>query len=140
MSDMEDNPFRAPESDLRVEGVLSGSREDLRSVAKYQRGIMICILIYLVAGILRLMVPREVQLPLLLGIVMIGLTGTALVFLLAQKIHGIGPAILLAILTLVPCVNLIVLFTLSSKATNILKANGIKVGFLGANPADISSL
>jgi hypothetical protein len=47
MSDMDDNPFRAPESDLSVEEALSGGRRDLRSVARYQRWVTVCVVVYL---------------------------------------------------------------------------------------------
>lgn len=136
MSD-DENPFHAPESDLRVEGVLSGAREDLRSVATYQRYIMLCILVYLGAVIGQFAVPQEVRLFIALGVLAVGLAGTVFVFLLSTKVYGTVQGIIFAIFTLIPCIGLIVLLIINSKATNILKANGIKVGLLGANPADI---
>lgn len=137
MSDLEDNPFRAPESDLRVEGVLSGTREDLRSVATYQRYVMLCILIYLIAVIGQFAVPQEMRIFIALPVLVVMLTGTVFVFLLSTKVYGTVQGVLLAILTLIPCIGLIVLLIINSKATNVLKANGIKVGLLGANPADV---
>jgi hypothetical protein len=135
---MSDNPFRAPESDLTtVTGVLSGNREDLRRVAKYQRGIMLCILMYVGCVVSQFVLPNEIKLLAAIAVLIVGLAGMVFVFLLATKVYGTGLGILLGIATLLPCVNLIVLLCINSKATSILKGNGIKVGLLGANPADV---
>jgi hypothetical protein len=45
--------------------------------------------------------------------------------------------VLYAILMFVPCVSLIVLLSLSGKATAQLKQAGIKVGLMGADPNSI---
>ena len=37
---MSENPYQAPPLEPPVVGVLSGTREDLRSVAVYQKGIL----------------------------------------------------------------------------------------------------
>lgn len=140
MSDLDDNPFRAPQSDLggeRVAGVLSGTKEDLRSVARYQRTIMLCILGYLCAIPLQFILPRELVLIVALVVLGAAVTGTVFVFLLSAKVYGTVQGIFFALFTLVPCLGLLVLLLINSKATNVLKANGIKVGLLGANPADI---
>ena len=48
---MSENPYQSPASIPQAVGVLSGSREDVRNVAMYQKGILVCILIYLLAMI-----------------------------------------------------------------------------------------
>lgn len=134
---MSDNPFQSPQSDLKITGVISGERADLRSVAVYQRGIMIAILVYIGCLVAISASPAQIR-PFVLGVVVIdGLVGTVLVFLLSLKVYGVALGIVFGIGTLVPCINLIVLLCINAKATNILKSNGIKVGFLGANPADV---
>lgn len=140
MSDVDENPFRAPESDLRVErvtGVLSGTKEDLRSVARYQRAIMLCILAYMGAGPLQIFLPREAAI--VTAIVLLGaiVGGTVFVFLLSTKVYGTVQGILFALFTLIPCLGLLALLRINAKATAVLRDNGIKVGLLGANPADI---
>jgi hypothetical protein len=45
--------------------------------------------------------------------------------------------VVLGILTLIPCVGLIVLLIINSKATGILKKNGVRVGLLGAKMSDL---
>lgn len=72
-----------------------------------------------------------------IGVLVVGLAGTVFVFLLAIKVYSTGVGVLLGILTLVPCIGLIVLLIVNGKATGILKQNGIKVGLLGANLSQI---
>lgn len=141
---MSDNPYEAPQSTSLATGVLSGSRDDVRKVAQYQKGIIVCILIYLLAvmgqfaaAIGQFAVPPELRLFLGLGVFLLGIVGAVFVFLLAMKTYGTALGILLGLLSLVPCIGLIVLLVVNGKATNILKQNGIKVGLMGA---DVSSI
>ena len=131
------NPYESPRVDEPVVGVLSGSREDLRAVAKYQKGILICILIYLAAVVGQFALPIEVRLFLALGVIVVAITGAVFVFLLAIKVYGPGLGTLLGILSLVPFFGLFVLLIVNGKATKILRQNGVKVGFIGANLADV---
>ncbi len=134
---MNENPYQSPASIPQAVGVLSGSREDLRNVAMYQKGILVCILIYLLAVIFQFAVPAQLRLLLAVGVLMLGLAGTVFVFLLAMKVYSVGVGILLGILTFIPCIGLLVLLMVNGKATSILKQNGIRVGLLGANLLDI---
>ena len=132
------NPFEAPQSDSRVIGILSGTRDDLRSVARYQKGFLVCILnvcilIYLIVTFDLYAFPPELRMLFAIGVLCVGLTGAVFAFLLAMKTHGTGQGILLGILCLVPCIGLLGLLRINSKATNVLKQNGIKVGLLGAD-------
>ncbi len=134
---MTDNPYEPPPAGASVRGVLSGRREDLASVAKYQKGILVCILAYFALVACQFALPPELRLILVLGASALGITSTVFVFLLAIKVYGTGAGIVLGILTLVPCVGLIVLLLVNGKATAILKENGIRVGLLGANLSEI---
>jgi hypothetical protein len=138
---MSDNPYQSPQYSgeyPRAAGVLSGSRDDLRKVAKYQKGLIFSILFYLILVMARFFAPAEAQLAVVLALVAISITATVFVFLLSIKVYGTGKGILLGILTLIPLIGLIVLLTVNGKATATLKQNGIRVGFLGANPSEIS--
>jgi len=130
---MSENPYQAPSTEAQVVGVKSGRREDLMTIAKYQKGILVCILIYLIAVICQFAIP--VQLPLIVGfgVLFVGLVGTVFVFLLAMKIYSTVVGVLLGILTFIPCLGLIILLLVNGTATNILKENGVKVGLLGAD-------
>jgi hypothetical protein len=117
--------------------VLSGKREDLKSVALYQKGIVICILIYLIAVVVQFAIPAQLRPILGGGVLILGLVGTVFVFLLAIRVYSTVMGVVLGILTLVPCIGLIVLLVVNGKATSILRQNGIKVGLLGADLSKI---
>ena len=64
---------------------------------------------------------------------------TVIIFMLAIKVYHIAVGIILGILTLVPCLGLLVLLLINSKATSILIQNGFKVGLLGDKLSTIDS-
>lgn len=134
---MSENPYQPPFTKSEAIGVKSGSREDLRGVAKSQKGILVCILIYLAAVIGQFAIPVELRPVLGIGILIVGITSTVFVFMLAMKVYSTGVGVMLGILTLIPCIGLIVLLIVNGKATEILKQNGIKVGLLGADLSKI---
>ena len=105
----------------------------------YQKGILVCILTYLIAVFGQFAVPMQLQMIAVLGMVAVGLAGTVFVFLLAIKVYNTGVGILLGILTLFPCIGLVTLLIVNGKATRILKQNGIRVGLLGANLSKIEA-
>jgi hypothetical protein len=130
---MSENPYQAPPVEPPVVGVLSGTREDLRSVAVYQKGILVCILVYTIAFIGHYLVPPVLRIVPVMAGLGAALAGVAFVFLLSTKVFRIGVGILLAILTLIPFLGVIVLLAINGKATAILKLNGHHVGLLGAD-------
>ena len=138
---MAENPYQAPAADTRILGIRSGSVEDLRKVAKYQKGILMCILIQIVGFLamvfLQSALPSELRLLINLALLVVGLTGTVFVFLLAANVYSTAVGILMAVLTLIPCLGLIMLFIVNGKATAVLRQNGIQVGFLGADLSKI---
>ena len=130
---MSDNPYQAPQfDDSAVVGVRSGRREDLKSVAMYQKGVLVCILINLIVIFGRFFVPENVQLFMGLLYIPVGLAGTVFIFLLAIKLYSTGLGVLFGLLTFIPCIGLIVLLVVNNKATTVLQQNGYKVGLLGA--------
>lgn len=134
---MEDNPYQSPLTDTSAVGVNSGSREDLRRVASYQKGILVCILIYLIAMFGQFALPPELRVLVSGGVIVVGLVGTVFVFLLAMKVYSTVVGILLGILALVPCLGLLILLMVNGKATAVLKQNGIRVGLLGADLSQV---
>lgn len=134
---MSDNPYLPPVTDQPAVGVLSGRREDLRSVALYQKGILICVLVYLLAMIFQFALPEEIRPLVGLAVLLVGLVGTVFVFLLAIKVYSVAAGVLLGLLAIVPCVGLIVLLIVNGKATSILRQNDIRVGFMGAKLSEI---
>jgi hypothetical protein len=131
------NPFEAPRANETAIGVISGSREDLRSVARYQKIIIVCILIYIVAVLGQFGMPAQLRPLLGLGVLGVGLIGGIFAILLAIKTHGPVFGIILGILCLVPILGLLTLLLINSKATTVLKKNGIRVGLFGADLSTI---
>ena len=130
---MAENPYQSPATDARALGIRSGSREDLRRVATYQKGILVCILVQICAVIALLAVPPDIALFVRLGSLVIAVASTVFVFRLAMNVYSTGVGIVLGILALVPCVGLLALLFVNGKATSVQRQNGIKVGLLGAN-------
>jgi uncharacterized membrane protein len=133
---MSENPYQAPLADLRAVGVKSGQREDVRAVAVYQKGILVCLAIYLLLVIGQFAVPADVRPILGLVFVSLGVAGLVFVFLLSTKVYSTAVGVILAVLTLLPCIGILVLLVVNSKATRILTDNGYKVGLLGAKLSD----
>ena len=90
------NPFEAPATNSRVVGIVSGSREDLLKVAKYQKGILVCILVYILAVAGQFALPPQIRPLVGLGVLVVGLIAAIFTILLAMKTHGTGLGIILA--------------------------------------------
>ena len=131
------NPYESPQPAPLAIGVKSGTRADVRAVAQYQKGIMVCILIYIIAVISQFMLPENLRILVGFGVLLNGVVGLVFVFLLSTKVYSTGVGILLAILTVVPCLGLLVLLIINAKATTILRQNGLRVGLMGADTSQI---
>lgn len=127
---MEENPYAAPESPSAV-GIIGGDREDLRKVATAQKGILVCILIYLGLVVGSLVMPQFAQV-IRIAVLAVGLTSMVFVFMLATRVYGTGLGIMLGILAVIPCLGFLILLMVNQRATKTLQDNGIKVGLLGA--------
>lgn len=147
---MIDNPYEPSTSyaDQLSEGKnpKSGfvSQDDLRRIAQYQRGIRFNLLIHLLCYILIPLVAVALGSDglgfvsiAMLGIFVSGFAGTVFVFLLVNKVYGIGGAIALVLGSFFPCLGLFFFFIIDQKAASILERNGIKVGLFGAEYTDI---
>jgi hypothetical protein len=135
--DDEDRP-RPRRKRRGVAGLPEGStRDDLREVASRQKMILMCILVYLGVVVASFFLPQGLYLVIGMIALAVGITSTVFVFLLAAKLYEGGVGILLAVLTLIPCIGLLVLLIINGKATSVLKRNGVRVGLLGANRNDL---
>ncbi len=112
-------------------------RELLRGIAGNQRAIIFCIIGYFCLVVFQFLIPQQIRIYLVAAVLPLAITATVFVFLLATKVYNSGMGTLLGLLTLIPCVGLIVLVIISAKATSILKSHGIRVGLFGANRSDI---
>ena len=137
-----ENPFQSPRTDARAIGVRTGTLQELYNVARYQRAVLMCLLVQILGGIASVLIIPAVSPPvaliLNLGLLLVGLASTVFVFLLATNVYSTGVGIVCGLLALIPCIGLITLLVINSKATSILRQNGIRVGFLGANLAELA--
>ena len=122
---MTSNPYEAPKEKSEITG--DETSEQVIRVGKQQRAIMWLIL----AAILTFLVPLA---GLITGIIMI-----VFVYRFASAMKW-PVAWLWAILSFLPLINLLILVTLNGRATKLLRANGIRVGLMGANKSDMAKL
>lgn len=108
------------------------SQDDLRQIATRQKGVLICILIYLLTVLATIVVGESLLVPARIVFIAVAIGATAFALLLAVKLYSTATGIVLGLLTLIPLIGLIVLLVINGKATGILKENGISVGLLGA--------
>src|SRR5882724_8114189 len=99
-------------------------RNDLREIATRQRILMFCILGYIAVFVLQFVLPPPLRIVLGLLALVVVITATVYVFMLAIAVCNTGAGIVLGILTLIPLVGLITLLIVNGKATAILKQNG----------------
>lgn len=137
------NPFEAPAPNSRIIGVVSGSRADLVKVAKYQRGLFVCILAWMLTVAGEFWLPPALRQVAEAGVSVIGLIAVVLIALVATKTYGLTWGIILGstclglILYQWPILCFLILLLVNWKATTVLQFNGIKVGQSGA---DLGSL
>jgi hypothetical protein len=134
-----DNPYRAPEAEIRPVGIKSVSREDLWRVAQAQRFLMLCIVAMLsclaVMPAIPTLLGTEIATLFYLATI---LAGAGCTFALAMRMYSTSVAILVGVLTLIPCFGLIYMLRMNQRAAAFLRDNGINVGFLGANMSQFS--
>lgn len=144
-----ENPYQSPltrgASPDVVQAQLAANHPDnLRRVAIYQKGVLFAVAIYLIYIALSVVdattgwrPPPIILLPFVLLSLVAFICGIISVGLLSARLHGVVIGVLLAILTFVPCVNLIVLFIVNQQANKLLASNGIHVGLFGARMRDL---
>lgn len=131
-------PMKSSENSGREEIlVLSEDRQNLRRIAKYQRMILILILLNFFAIPLLVAVPTEWWLLVLLWTIVPCVAAYAMNLKLAIQLYGSRVGLVLGIACLIPLVGVVAWSLLNAKATKLLESNGVKVGFLGADPSSV---
>jgi predicted Zn finger-like uncharacterized protein len=113
------------------------SRAELQSIATYQKVVLLCILANVLAGGARAFMPPQLQLPVAIGSLGVLISVAVFVFLMSRRFYSLWVRIALGIVSLIPCIGLVSLLIVNGKATSVLKANGIRVGLLGARMSDL---
>src|SRR5262249_39655468 len=116
--------------------VRRASRRELRQIAMYQKGILFSILAYVLALPIQFVIPDQLRVLLFIYAIIVCVTGSVFVFLLALLLYSVGIGIAFGVLSLIPYVGLVVLLIVNSKATARLRANGHTVGLLGVPLAE----
>ena len=120
------------------------SAERIRDVASNHRAMNLCLLLSIVAYVIYLFLAGGLQEDgnkAALGMLFLGFAffGVGLFVFWCIKVYKLadalqaGPAFLWLLGMFVPCLSYVFVLILSQKAGNFLKANGVKVGFLGAD-------
>lgn len=110
------------------------SKNDLLEIARWQRLVIWVVLASLVSGAAAALASELVFLP-------IAITVLSLYFIyrLAAALKD-GDPWGYVILSIVPCISLIALLYLNSKATAALRTCGVKVGLAGARSQDLENI
>ncbi len=144
---MSQNPYQSPSMPATAVGVNSGTREDLKKVAQYQKGIMYCILANFVMIAVLIFAGQSVapgagktSLMLIMNglYIIVALAQLVFIVMLATKVYNMAIGVIAGILSFIPCLGLIILLVVNQKATKVLQQNGIKVGLMGANMSQLA--
>jgi hypothetical protein len=106
------------------------TQQELITIAKYQKTIIWLVLLSIAANFM----PYATLVMLVTGIIRI-----YFVFHLAVATR-LSAAWLYMVMMFIPWLNLLALLHINAEATKILQSNGIKVGLMGANSADLKKL
>ncbi len=139
-----ENPYQPPETNSSITEEPENQDQDrLRKIASAQRQVNIAVLLYLGFMPLNIVFSElAAQFPLAvillpISILIVFLFGIISVYRLAAIFRGPIVAVFYVLGFLVPLLGLLLLVSISGKATKELRNNGIKVGLLGANPNTI---
>ena len=122
---------------MQLDGAAAADPWDkLRRIAKYQRWVLVSLLISILSLLLLLLTGAQLSTLqiLILRFMQLGAQLFCLVsvFLLAKQFMHIAVAVIVAILQFIPLISLVVLLVVNQQATSYLQSRGVKVGLLGA--------
>ncbi len=126
------------------------SASDLRQIAWAQRILILCLLGHLVLwlGYIGLSVSgarmggrgSDTFETVMIISVGLGLLSGIFVLLVEAKLSGLIIGFLIGLLTAVPCLGLLLILVVNTRATSTLQANGVHVGLIGARTSDLNAL
>ena len=126
---MDQNPYAPPS---QASEAVAPSR--VFAVARHQRGLNLCMLVYVACIVFFKVAPEGPArtVAAFLSLAVLVLAGVFVV-LLASKLYSTVFAVVVGVLTLVPCGGILYAAYLSRQATTLLRRNGYTVGLLGAD-------
>jgi hypothetical protein len=93
------------------------TKADLRSIAVYQKVIIAFVGFYMLFGCGTVGLPQEIRAFLAIGLLLVGIMAAVCVFLLTIKLYQTVLGIVFGLLTIIPCVGLIMLLVINARAT-----------------------
>jgi hypothetical protein len=136
-----ENPFQSPRSDTTFVGERTASLVNLYQIARNQKVVLLTLAVQIFGFIIQTLIdnaaPPPVSMLLGVGILVTILVAAVFVFRLASLVYSTAAGVVCALLTVIPCIGLITLFVVNSRATAVLRQNGIRIGFFGADLAQL---
>jgi len=121
-------------------GVLSAfGRARLRKIAVAQKGIITVILLQFACYAATAVLPPPLKVYPAIGTLALAVVSLYFIASLALSVYSTALGIFFAILSLIPCINLLVLVATNAKATRVLRDAGYRVGFLGVELSEFHS-
>ena len=124
--------------------------DEAEAIAKLYRRLVLLVgvqlLVAFLVQVMPLITPREVASVVAFVVLLAGiaiLVASILMVVTAYRLAGrlqSGPPILWAVAMFIPCISILTLLALSSKATSWCRRHGIKVGFLGPTKESIEEI
>ena len=124
------NPYQTPKTESKD---IDSEKLLIERVASGQKLIIYAILINIIATILQIAVNPLFG---LLGLVSLVMSIIGVIKLATGLGSSLIAKIIYVVLMIIPLINLITLLILNSQATKVLRANGYKVGLMGASKND----
>jgi hypothetical protein len=135
-------PF--PSDDISHERIAKEPRltnnERLVRIARYQRWVMIALLMNFPGTVLSILAPMQplaIAIPMLAASLAVAAYMIIAIYLLARHTFGVHIAVVAAAAMFIPCLSLIILVMVNQKATETLQQRGLYVGFFGVDPSSI---
>jgi hypothetical protein len=106
--------------------------EEIQRIAGYQKRVIFCILGNTLLPFLRVMLSPSFTVLFVIAMLVVWIASIVFTFRLAQSIYKKNMGVLMGILTLLPFVNIIAILKVNGSATDLLREEGVPVGFFGA--------
>ena len=116
------------------------TNEEVLSIAKRQRNLLLVFMLYLLAIGIKLSVKNsEYEAILQFAVIPFGLAVVVFCAILAFKVFNKVTAVICTILCFIPLLNLITFFVVNSKASKAIESQGFRVGLAGGDIKEIQS-
>lgn len=144
MTEDRENPYQSPQAACEVAEESDGPPKDLRQIAIYHKGLLVCVVIQVVLTFMQILLPSLHSPPRgfvplhvfsLVATIMwfVMLAESVWIFLACLKLDSNWEAFLLMLAPCLPVVGLIVVVAIEGRARRRLKKHGCRVSFFGAD-------